>query len=116
MPTYEYKCDNCEHQFDIYQSMKDEKLTKCPNCGQNTLKRLIGAGGGLIFKGSGFYLTDYKIKPQESLTVKSSDKNPEKQESTVSKTEIKTETKSSPESKSESKSSEKKTAKIKSDN
>ncbi|MEO8210461.1 MAG: zinc ribbon domain-containing protein [bacterium] len=66
MPTYEYKCNNCGHEFEIYQSMKDEKLTKCPSCGQETLKRLIGSGGGLIFKGSGFYLTDYKNKPAES--------------------------------------------------
>ncbi|MDQ3022527.1 MAG: zinc ribbon domain-containing protein [Bacteroidota bacterium] len=66
MPTYEYKCDNCGHEFEIYQSMKDEKLTKCSSCGLETLKRLIGSGGGLIFKGSGFYLTDYKNKPTES--------------------------------------------------
>ncbi|MDQ3194235.1 MAG: zinc ribbon domain-containing protein [Bacteroidota bacterium] len=66
MPTYDYKCDKCEHQFEIYQSMKDEKLTACPNCGTNSLRRLIGSGSGLIFKGSGFYLTDYKNKPAEN--------------------------------------------------
>ena len=65
MPTYEYKCNNCDHLFEIYQSMKDDKLTKCPECGKKTLRRLIGTGGGLIFKGSGFYLTDYKNKPSE---------------------------------------------------
>lgn len=65
MPTYDYKCDSCGHQFEVYQSMKDDKLTKCPLCGKETLKRLIGTGGGLIFKGSGFYLTDYKNKPAE---------------------------------------------------
>ncbi len=63
MPTYEYKCDNCGYDFDEYQSMKDAKLTKCPKCGKDALKRLIGTGGGLIFKGTGFYLTDYKNKP-----------------------------------------------------
>ena len=72
MPTYEYKCENCSHQFDTYQSMKDEKLTKCPVCGKNTLKRLIGSGGGLIFKGSGFYLTDYKNKSSEQSSVSNS--------------------------------------------
>lgn len=71
MPTYDYKCDKCGHEFEIYQSMKDDKLTKCPSCGENSLKRLIGSGGGLIFKGSGFYLTDYKNKPEESKSVSS---------------------------------------------
>ena len=66
MPNYDYKCDDCGHQFEIYQSMKDDKLTVCPNCGKSTLKRLVGLGGGLIFKGTGFYLTDYKNKPAES--------------------------------------------------
>lgn len=60
MPTYDYKCSDCGHHFEVFQSMKDEKLKKCPNCGKETLSRLIGTGGGLIFKGSGFYLTDYK--------------------------------------------------------
>ena len=86
MPTYEYKCDNCGHLFDFYQSMNDDKLTKCPECGKETLKRLIGTGGGLIFKGSGFYLTDYKDKPAEktssSPAAASSDKS--KSESTES--------------------------------
>ncbi|MEP7147084.1 MAG: zinc ribbon domain-containing protein [bacterium] len=66
MPTYDYKCENCKHQFEIYQSMKDEKLTTCPDCGKNALRRLIGSGSGLIFKGSGFYLTDYKNKTSDS--------------------------------------------------
>lgn len=66
MPTYEYKCDNCGHEFDVFQSMKDDKLTTCPNCGKETLRRLIGAGSGLIFKGSGFYLTDYKNKTSDT--------------------------------------------------
>lgn len=66
MPTYDYKCDNCDHEFEIFQSMKDNKLSKCPVCGKESLKRLIGTGGGLIFKGSGFYLTDYKNKTTET--------------------------------------------------
>ncbi len=62
MPTYEYKCNNCGHTFDVLQTMKEEKLKKCPECGKDTLQRLIGSGAGLIFKGSGFYLTDYAKK------------------------------------------------------
>ena len=62
MPTYQYECDACDHTFDILQSMLDKKLKKCPECGENKLHRLIGAGSGIIFKGSGFYETDYKRK------------------------------------------------------
>lgn len=60
MPTYEYKCDACGHQFDQFQSIKAEPLKKCPACGKAKLRRLIGTGAGLIFKGSGFYITDYR--------------------------------------------------------
>jgi putative FmdB family regulatory protein len=60
MPTYEYACRNCEDVFEVVQSMRDAPLTTCPKCGQATVKRLIGRGAGIIFKGSGFYETDYK--------------------------------------------------------
>lgn len=60
MPTYEYACPKCGHAFEAFQSMKDEPLKKCPKCNKMGLKRLIGTGAGLIFKGSGFYITDYK--------------------------------------------------------
>jgi putative FmdB family regulatory protein len=60
MPTYDYKCDKCEHEFEAFQSITADALEKCPECGTNSLRRLIGAGAGLIFKGSGFYITDYK--------------------------------------------------------
>jgi putative FmdB family regulatory protein len=60
MPTYDYVCSACEHQFEHFQSIKDEPLKKCPKCGKLKLRRLIGPGAGLIFKGSGFYETDYK--------------------------------------------------------
>ncbi|MBF0619868.1 MAG: zinc ribbon domain-containing protein [Candidatus Omnitrophica bacterium] len=62
MPTYEYECNACNHAFEAFQSMMDAKLTKCPSCGKEALARLIGAGSGVIFKGSGFYETDYKKK------------------------------------------------------
>ncbi len=60
MPTYDYKCDACEHTWEEFQSMKAAPTTKCPTCGKKKARRLIGAGAGLIFKGSGFYLTDYR--------------------------------------------------------
>ena len=59
MPTYEYECAKCGHQFEKFQSIKDEPLKKCPEC-KGRVKRLLGAGAGLLFKGSGFYTTDYR--------------------------------------------------------
>jgi putative FmdB family regulatory protein len=60
MPTYDYLCDGCGHRFEEFQSMTAKALRKCPECGKNALQRLIGAGAGVIFKGSGFYETDYR--------------------------------------------------------
>jgi putative FmdB family regulatory protein len=60
VPTYDYRCDGCGHEFDAFQSITDAALKKCPKCGKSKLRRLIGAGAGIIFKGSGFYETDYK--------------------------------------------------------
>ncbi len=60
MPTYEYVCAKCGHELEAFQSMKDAPLTKCPACRKAGLKRRIGGGAGLIFKGTGFYITDYK--------------------------------------------------------
>lgn len=60
MPTYDYQCDACGHRFDEFQSMTARPLRKCPQCKKNALQRLIGAGAGVIFKGSGFYGTDYR--------------------------------------------------------
>ncbi|MBF0485552.1 MAG: zinc ribbon domain-containing protein [Candidatus Omnitrophica bacterium] len=62
MPTYEYECNACGHAFEALQSMAEPKLTDCPQCGKKKLSRLIGSGSGVIFKGSGFYETDYKKK------------------------------------------------------
>ena len=60
MPTYEYVCPPCGHEFERFQSMKDEPVKVCPECRKRQVKRKIGMGAGLIFKGSGFYETDYK--------------------------------------------------------
>jgi putative FmdB family regulatory protein len=69
MPTYDYECNACSHAFEKFQSIKAKPLKKCPECG-GAVRRLIGAGAGVIFKGSGFYETDYKRKsgsaPSES--------------------------------------------------
>src|ERR1700722_810467 len=60
MPTYEYKCDSCDHQFEEFQSMSDKALEKCPECKKKKLRRLFGTGAAVLFKGSGFYETDYR--------------------------------------------------------
>ena len=60
MPTYDYECNACHHAFEVWQSFKDNALTKCPKCKKNKLRRLFGGGAAIIFKGSGFYETDYR--------------------------------------------------------
>ncbi len=60
MPTYDYKCNACDHRFELFQSMSAKTQKKCPKCGKNALERLIGTGAALLFKGSGFYQTDYR--------------------------------------------------------
>ena len=79
MPTYEYACAKCRQQFEIFQSMKDEPLTTCPKekClrkkwGQGRVKKLMGLGAGLIFKGSGFYITDYRSENYKASAKKES--------------------------------------------
>lgn len=60
MPTYDYECDACNHKFELYQSISAEPEKTCPECKKNKLRRLIGTGGAVMFKGSGFYQTDYR--------------------------------------------------------
>ena len=60
LPTYEYKCDACGHAFEKFQQITAAAVKKCPECGKSKVRRLISAGGGMIFKGSGFYITDYR--------------------------------------------------------
>src|SRR6266850_1403674 len=75
MPTYEYKCEACGHKFEKFQSIKSGPIRKCPNCGKNKVRRLISTGAGLIFKGSGFYITDYRSESyKEKAKSESGDK------------------------------------------
>ncbi len=60
MPTYEYRCEKCGHEFEEFQSITSRPIRKCPKCGKNAVHRLISAGAGFIFKGTGFYQTDYR--------------------------------------------------------
>ncbi|MEQ8766140.1 MAG: zinc ribbon domain-containing protein [Planctomycetota bacterium] len=89
MPTYDYVCKACGHEFEQFQSMSEGALRKCPECGKLQLKRLIGAGGGLIFKGSGFYITDYRSKSYESDAAAEKGGSSKDSKSTDSKPESK---------------------------
>ena len=86
MPTYEYMCENCGNEFERFQTIKARPIRRCPRCGRNTVKRLIGVGAGVIFKGSGFYQTDYR-----SESYKKAEKN-EKEIADTGTKEKKTET------------------------
>ena len=70
MPTYEYACTACKHKFEQFQSMKDAPVRKCPKCGKSAVKRLISKGAGFLFKGSGFYQTDYRSKSYSDAAKK----------------------------------------------
>ncbi len=88
MPTYDYRCVSCGHQFEAFQSMRDELLKVCPECG-GRIERLISGGTGLIFKGSGFYITDYKRKSESSRPHRPKNEKkletPKKEQKTVEK-------------------------------
>ena len=96
MPTYGYVCQKCEHEFDQFQSITANALRKCPECGKLALKRLIGTGAGIIFKGSGFYETDYRSESykkgaqgDKSSSSSKSDTKKTKSESTKKTSESK---------------------------
>ncbi|MGH1366516.1 MAG: FmdB family zinc ribbon protein [Calditrichia bacterium] len=84
MPTYEYLCKDCGHKFDEFQSISAKALTKCPVC-KGKVERLISGGTGLIFKGSGFYITDYTNKSGSTSTKKSESKPVEKKSKPTTK-------------------------------
>jgi putative FmdB family regulatory protein len=105
VPTYEYRCKSCGHEFEQFQTFAEDTLVKCPSCGKDTLVRLIG-GAGLSFKGSGFYITDYKKSgaSPSSVAGEKKDSKGETKESSGEKKESKGETKG--EAKPESKKAE----------
>ena len=74
MPTYDYICNDCEKIYEYFQTMSDAPIRECPECKKNSLRRVISGGTGLIFKGSGYYLTDYKNKKKQSSENKKSNK------------------------------------------
>lgn len=88
MPTYEYICKNCNYEFEEFQKITDPVLTDCPKCKKPRLQRKISGGAGLLFKGSGFYITDYKndngsktnISKQKEPPKSDNKKNPKKTE------------------------------------
>src|SRR5436190_17711040 len=75
MPTYDYECDACGHKFEEFQSMMDKHLKKCPKCKKSKLRRLLGTGAAVIFKGSGFYQTDYRSESYKSAAKADENKN-----------------------------------------
>lgn len=106
MPTYTYECKKCGHLMDVFHSMSDGPRVKCESCGSRSMKRKVGMGAGIIFKGTGFYETDYKEKkgekPKEKAAADKADKS-DKSDKTDKKAESKSDkTKSEPKSKSDS--------------
>ncbi|MES2788780.1 MAG: zinc ribbon domain-containing protein [Planctomycetota bacterium] len=86
MPTYDYECDACKHKWEEFQSIKAVPTKKCPECGKSKAKRLIGTGAGIIFKGSGFYQTDYRSSSyQKAADADKSSQSPSKPESSGGK-------------------------------
>ncbi len=79
MPTYEYECAHCGHTFEAFQKMSDKPLSKCPKCNKK-IRRLIGSGAGIIFKGSGFYATDYRKKASGDAKKKPNNSCPKAKE------------------------------------
>jgi len=95
MPTYQYLCKRCNYQFEELQSIKEPALVRCPQCNTDSLVRVMGSGSGVIFKGSGFYLTDYKKKESTKAEQPTTKKEETKEEKKETKTEQKSDTKSS---------------------
>jgi putative FmdB family regulatory protein len=96
MPTYDYECGSCEHAFELFQSIMEPVKKKCPRCGRKSLRRLFGTGAALIFKGSGFYQTDYRsesYKKGAEADKKSADsgssKTPDSKSTDSKSTEVK---------------------------
>src|SRR5688500_7961300 len=85
MPTYEYQCDACGHKFEKFQSIKADPIRACPQCRKNKVRRLISTGAGLIFKGSGFYITDYRSDAYKEKAKSESGEKPDAAKSDATK-------------------------------
>ena len=109
MPTYDYECSACEHAFEEFQSITAKTLKKCPECGERRLRRLIGAGSAVIFKGSGFYETDYRSEGYKKSEKAEKDSAKPKSESSKEGKSDKSESKPKPETKAKSKTDKKTT-------
>ncbi len=79
MPTYEYECDKCGHRFEVFQTMTEKPRKRCPKC-RGKVRRLLGGGSGMIFKGTGFYATDYRSKSYKEQKRKESGETPKKKD------------------------------------
>ena len=99
MPTYDYVCDACQHEAEVFQNISEDPIKKCPKCKKNKFRRLIGAGAAIMFKGSGFYITDYR---SDSYKQKAAADKPSESKS-ESKSETKSESKSEPKKESKGK-------------
>jgi putative FmdB family regulatory protein len=108
MPTYEYKCGACDHTFEQFQSITAPPIRKCPVCGKLKVNRLLGTGAGLIFKGSGFYITDYRSETYKSAAKADTGGGGEAPKATESKPVGETKPASTPAGKPETKASSKK--------
>ena len=84
MPTYDYECDACGHTLEVFQGINDPKKKKCPECGKNKLQRLFGTGAAIVFKGSGFYQTDYRSEGYKKAAEKDKKAKEAKSESSSS--------------------------------
>lgn len=104
MPTYDYECDACDHKFELYQSISAEPEKTCPKCKKKKLRRLIGTGGAVMFKGSGFYQTDYRSESYKKSAASDSKSSGSATESKGEAKSESTKTEVKPEVKSESKS------------
>ena len=90
MPTYDYECDACGHEFELFQSISESNKRKCPKCSKLKLRRLFGTGAAVVFKGSGFYETDYRSESYKKGAEKAKKAKEKKSESSSEKSDKKT--------------------------
>lgn len=112
MPTYDYECDACGHTFELFQSISEPVKKKCPDCGKSRLRRLFGTGAAVVFKGSGFYQTDYRSESYKKAAEKdkpASDSKSDSKEATKSEAKPTGDAKKSSESGKTSKAKPRKT-------